>query len=248
MTPRTIRSILAGKFVATLWLSLIFTGPASASTILIDDFVTPQSVTATASSPVAFSSVPAPEAIGGERDMELSLTGGFTSLSLSSNPFGGELLVHDSGATVTGSSVAVWDGPDANSAINYTGLGGVDLSTGLDAFMLNGLIADLAGEISVTVFDASDATGGTSSTSTLSLPGGMLVPTDVALPYASFTLAGINGAADFANIGAIRLAISNETSGSLDVLIGSITAVPEPSSALGLITACFAGLGMLRRR
>ncbi|MCA9198492.1 MAG: PEP-CTERM sorting domain-containing protein [Planctomycetales bacterium] len=246
MTTTKIRNTLAKVVILCCFLGL--TLQANAASILIDDFVTTQSITATASSPNAFSSVAAAEALGGERDMELQLTGGFTSLTLSANPFGGELLVHDSGATVTGSSVTVWDGLDNAAAIDYTGLGGVDLATGQDSFLLTGVVADLTGAISLTVYDASDATGGTSSTASISLPGGILAPTDMTLPYASFTTFGSNGAADFSNVGALKLEISNTTSGSLDVIIGSVSAVPEPNSAVLFFAAAGLMIGRIRRR
>jgi hypothetical protein len=248
MTFTTTRRIffasakLPAKYFVLSMAMLSFATSSWGSPIMIDDFLTPQSVTGTANTPNAFSSVAAPEAIGGERDMEVHLMGGFTSLSLSSNPFGGELLVHDSGATVTGMSTTVWDGVDGSSAINYSGLGGVDLLTGQDAVQLDFVVADLTGSISLTIYDASDATGATSSAATFSLPGGIFTPTQVLLPFTDFTTLGANGAANFANVGAIKLDISNDTTGSLDVIIGRISVVPEPGS---ITLALVAGLMMV---
>ncbi|MCA9166477.1 MAG: PEP-CTERM sorting domain-containing protein [Planctomycetales bacterium] len=223
---------------------------ANASTILIDDFITPQSVTATAAAPVATSSATAPEAIGGERDIRLQFLSGSTALTLASNPFGGELLIHDSGAAVKGTSLTVWDGPDNNAnVINPIGLGGVDLVTGgNNRFELDDVFADLVGEIVMTVYDASDATGNTWSRSTLALPGGMFTPTDIEIPFSSFTTFGINGAADFTNVGAISMLIGNTTTGSLDVQMSSIAVVPEPASCLlGLVGMGISCLSLRRR-
>lgn len=220
------------------------------SMIVIDDFTTTQSAVATASSPIASSSTMAPEAIGGERDMLVNLTGGFTSLSLNSNPFGGELLIHDSGATVTGYSLTVWDGIDMNAGtIDYDGLGGVDLTMGgmLNRFALSFLSADLAGSINLTVYDASDMTGNTWSSAEFLLPGSIFSPTDVDVMFSSFTDIGPNGAADFTNVGAISMMIQNESSGSLDVLLSSVSVVPEPTGIVTLLMGGLLTLGRLRR-
>jgi hypothetical protein len=208
---------------------------AQAAPILIDDFITPQAVTATAGFPTASSSVAAGEAIGGERDISVEMLAGFTSLSLSVSPFAGELLVHDSGASVLGSSLVVWDGPDSDpTTLDPAGLGGIDLTSGgtLDAFRLSYLLADLAGEVTMTVYDAGDATGDTWSQVTMLLPGGIFAPVDVDADYASFSTIGPNGAADFTNVGAISMQIANTSTGSLDVLLTRVECVPEPSAGL----------------
>jgi hypothetical protein len=219
---------------------LSLAGPAKAA-ILIDDFITQQSVSANPVTTVAGSSVAAAEALGGERDLLVTFVSGFSSLSLASNPFSGELLISDSGATVKGRSEVVWDGVDGDPfAVDPTGLGGVDLTTaGNNAFQFNVLFADLVGSIVFRVYDASDATGGTWSEGVLPLPGSIFVPVDLLLPFASLTTVGPNGAANLANVGALMMTIDNTVTGSLDVAIGKIEVVPEPS------TAFLAGLGLL---
>lgn len=221
--------------------------PASAATILIDDFITPQSISVTASTPTGSSIVSAPEALGGERDMKLALTSGFTSLTLSSNPFGGELLVHDSGATVKGISSTIWDGPDGSDDVDYDGLGGVDIGTGNNAFLLSGVVADLSGTISLIVYDASDASGQTWSQADFSLPGTVLAPSELQIPFTDFNFHGSGGAVDFANVGAIELQIENITTGSLDVILHSVSVVPEPSS-LWLALTGWGSLLLIKRR
>jgi hypothetical protein len=220
---------------AALVVALMLHRPTDAATILIDDFITVQSATATAGSPVGSSTIAAPEAIGGERDMHADLVGGNTSLSINSNPFGGEILIHDSGTAVTGFSMIVWDGLDGDPAtIDPTGLGGIDLTSGglNNAIRMTEFLADLTGTISLTVFDASDATGDTWSRAVLALPGGIFSPVDMDVLFTDFTVVGANGAASFTNVGAISMEIKNLTTGSLDVQMGSISAVPEPSSGL----------------
>jgi hypothetical protein len=166
----------------------------------------------------------------------VDMISGPTALSLIVNPWGGELLVHDSGASVQGSSMTVWDGPDGDPlALDPTGLGGVDLSAGgLDAFRLSYVLADLTGNVSLTVYDASDPTGNTWSKADVSLPGGIFAPVDIDVPFTDFTTVGLNGPASFSNVGAIALQITNSTNGSLDVLMSKVSVVPEP--ATGLLT------------
>ena len=186
--------------------------------------------------------------------MYVDLISGPTALTLSVNPFGGELLVHDSGAAVQGYSILTWDGMDGDpTSLDPTGLGGVDLSNGgmLDAFRLSYVLADLTGAVTMTVYDASDATGNTWSRATLNLPGGIFTPMDIDIPYGDFTTIGMNGPANFSNVGAISMRIANTTTGSLDVLISQVTAVPEPTAGLlslvGMAGA-FLPLRRLRRK
>lgn len=228
---------------------LLLTGPAKAA-ILIDDFITTQTVSANPVTTVNGSAALAPEAIGGERDLLVEFVSGFTSLSLASNPFSGELLISDSGATVKGRSTVIWDGKDGDpKVIDPTGLGGVDLTVGgNNAFEFNVLFADLVGSVVFRVYDASDATGDTWSEGTLALPGGVFAPVDLFLPFASLTTVGPNGAASLANVGALTMLIDNTTTGSLDVAIGDIYAVPEPSTLLLAGLGLVGLVGLARRR
>jgi hypothetical protein len=218
---------------------------------MIDDFVTKQTSLATASAPANSSTATAPEAIGGERDMQVALISGRTALSLNINPFDGELLIHDSGAQVRGYSLTVWDGMDMDPiSLDPTGLGGVDLTDGglNDRIRLSQVTADLTGSISMTVYDAGDASGNSWSQAVFSLPGGVFTSTDIDIPFTDFTNVGAGGAASFSNVGAISMRIENTTTGSLDVEMASVVAVPEPATCL-LATLGLVGLLVpLRRR
>jgi hypothetical protein len=237
--------------VAALLLVAVTTSAARSATIMIDDFVTQQSSLATAAAPANSSTASAPEAIGGERDMQVALISGKTALSLNVNPFGGELLIHDSGAQVRGYSLTVWDGMDMDPiALDPAGLGGLDLTDGgrNDKIRLSQVTADLTGSMLLTVYDSSDASGNTWSQAVVALPGGIFASADIDVPFTNFTNVGAGGAASFANVGAISMRIENTTTGSLDVEMASIFAVPEPAACL---LATFGLLGLLiplRRR
>jgi hypothetical protein len=155
------------------------------------------------------------------------------------------------GAAVKGFSLLVWDGPDGDpNTIDATGLGGVDLTGGgsNDKIRLSELLADLTGTISLTVFDAADATGNTWSRAIFALPGGIFVPTDIDIPFSDFSLVGSNGAASFTNVGAFSMEIKNLTTGSLDVQMGAISAVPEPATGLMWLLGSLATLVARRPR
>jgi len=228
---KCVRRVLQG--VAGLCLAVV-TAPIQAAPIMIDDFITAQSIFATAATPIATASATAPETIGGERDIKLQYLSGSTAISVSTNPFGTGLFIHDSGSAVKGSSLTVWDGKDSNgNVIDYDGLGGANLvAGGLNAFEMKDVLADLVGDLILTVYDASDIAGNKWSRATLNLPGGMFAPTDILMPYASFVTVGPGGAASFANVGAISMEVKNATTGSLDVEMSSIQAVPEPATGL----------------
>lgn len=232
-------------------MALAVAPSARAATIVIDDFMTSQSAVATAGSPIASSSIAAPEALGGERDMLVDLISGPTALSLSVNPFGGELLIHDSGAAVQGSSMTVWDGMDGDpTAIDPTGLGGVDITGGglNDALRLSYVLADLTGVVTLTVYDASDASGATWSRAIVNLPGGIFAPVDIDVPFTDFSTVGVNGAASFSNVGAISLQIANTSTGSLDVLLSRISTVPEPATGLLVLCGLVGAIGVANTR
>jgi hypothetical protein len=251
---------MASPGILAKWISrsaaglglVLATAAAQATPLMIDDFITSQTVSATSGTPIATSSTTALEALGGERDIRVEFLSGSTVISLSTNPYGGEFLIHDSGAAVKGSSLTVWDGPDMNAnLIDFDGLGGVDLlqGGGLDALQISDLLADVVGDVTLTIYDAGDPTGSKWSSAVYSIPGAIFAPVNVTIPYSSFTTLGPGGAADFSNVGAISLAISNTTTGSLDVQMSSLQAVPEPSGALLALggLACLAGRMRSRR-
>ena len=97
----------------------------------IDTFdVATQSASATSTQPSASSSVAAPEAIGGERDLFVQLTSPAGRLETVVNETTIGQIDFGSLGSSTGVRRVVWDGPDGSSNLNPTGLGGMDLTVG----------------------------------------------------------------------------------------------------------------------
>jgi uncharacterized repeat protein (TIGR01451 family)/fimbrial isopeptide formation D2 family protein len=156
------------------------------------------------------------EAIGGERDIAATLTAG-TPLSTLSVFTNGNDYNHAQGATVFGASEIVWDGPDGDGMnTDPIGLGGIDLTGGntQDAFSLTLNSADLGSNLILEVY----TDGGNASSQAISLPGAVVAPTVLTIPYAGFTpMMGVG--ADFTNVGAITFRIDGTATNALDVVI-----------------------------
>jgi hypothetical protein len=184
---------------------------------LIDDFqVTQASLAGTGSS-----TVPAASALGGERDLAVTTSAGTISAGVS---LGVARIVGDGSAS--GTVELVWDGADADAgALANTGLGGVNLEAGGDNAFVIGL-SILAGSpaLTLTVFSGADASSVTLSPLTASE-----LPQWVRVPFSNFA-----GSADFANVGAIRLACSGLASATigLDFIRTGSTAIDTPVEAL----------------
>jgi hypothetical protein len=174
------------------------------------------------------SGVTAPDAIGGAR---------YVSLTRQTSVNGADVFVNagsvafSTNANVTASSTFTWDGSTA-SALNPTGLGGVDLtSAGSNIQMSLGLQADQPGGL-ITIIIYTDATH--VSQATVTTVGG---PTfDISnILFSNFVSTGSSGGADFTNVGAVQLFIDDVSQGtplSLDAQVNFLaaTAAPEPSS------------------
>ena len=182
----------------------------------IDDFdTTQQSVIDTVSDglPVVASD-PAPEAIGGERDLFVNLTSANGSIALNvDDPILPNLLVFEARATGDGVRKISWDGTDGDALIlDDAGLGSVDLTKGGDSLGLRLQIgADLLGGSAIVRLYSDDGVVGTTSrysTATLAIPqtGGAVPLQSEFLPFTQFTSAG-GGGVDLTAVGAIELEI-----------------------------------------
>src|SRR5262245_37998166 len=100
--------------------------------VVIDSFDTNQDVTVSGmpSGPLdSFSSVLAPEALGGERDVYVKRTSPNTgSVNNKVNTEVAGHLEYLSGGSSTGYAEITWDGVDGLVGVNHTGLGGSDLT------------------------------------------------------------------------------------------------------------------------
>ncbi|HZF14297.1 MAG TPA: IPTL-CTERM sorting domain-containing protein [Thermoanaerobaculia bacterium] len=197
---------------AALACLLIVPAAARAQSITIDSFATGQA-TQTLTFPPAGSttsaSVSGAGILGGERDVEVNLAGGVTAGNGISAGVAGGLFSHSQDATITGTSQLVWDGADGAAAVNPTGLGGIDLTAAgvQDAFLLNVVSSDLTFTLTIEVW--SDA--GNASSMTLKVPGPIVSPTGIYIPYSLLTTA-LGTGADFTHVGAVAFTLGSTTS------------------------------------
>lgn len=237
---------------SSLWLSiaLLTITMTCRAEVVIDDFATYQtlSVGGPPAGPLSdFVTQTTLEAIGGERDVYLERTSanaGTVAMDVSGSV--ASQLSYASAPFTSGNLLLTYDGNDGSSALNPTGLGGVDLTQlGANTGVFLRATSDLGSILTFTIY--TDATH--FSTASIAIGAD---PTftfqDYFTPFTSFAAGGIGGA-DFTSVGAISLLLNGATQGtdvSLETVVAAPTPVPEPTGAL-LIAA--AGLFFhLRRR
>jgi uncharacterized repeat protein (TIGR01451 family) len=185
--------------------------------LVIDSFdETQQSVSDSTNDGVPVtSSLPASDAIGGERDLFVNKTSVDGAVELSvDDPLLPNVLTFDSIRTGQGDRRLTWDGPDGDATrVDDTGLGDLDLTSNDTALGLQLQIgADLPGGNAVVRLYSNDNNAGTAnrfSTATIPIPqtGGTVPFVAEFVPYSSFTPTS-QGGADINNIGAIELEIT----------------------------------------
>lgn len=222
------RSVLAGLAAAVLPLAV--TPPAHAA-LDIDRFVTQQVLDLPFGGvDGAFSSVAAPEVLGGERDAALQRLTGTEPATLLINPTGTDrLLSGESGPSSLVEWVIVWDGADGDPAVDETGLGGVDLTQGgANTGFLVRVRTDVAASLQIELTD----TSGGSTSAELALPGGDQTLVSRFLPFSAFDEPGIA-----ADVGSVSLVLGGQT--GLDAQLDFvIVRAPEPAAGAGLAAAC----------
>lgn len=201
------------------WVAVGASG--SFAQVLVDDFAFDQGplvLTAVADIGMTTGSTAVGAGIlGTERDMDLTLVGGSAGLGVLTLVDGGDTYNHSQDTTVTAISRVVWDGADGDyTTIDFTGLGGLDLTAGVpvqNAFDIELVSADLG---STLIFDVwTDA--GNSSTYSLALPGGALNQV-FTIKFGDFVVSSGAGA-DFTNVGAIRMTVDGSAVSGLDVTV-----------------------------
>lgn len=178
----------------------------------IDSFnSTDQTVTASGTSgTTANSSIAAPEAVGGERDLFVELTSTATSISIDVAATAQQLMEFSASATATGTRTITWDGADGDAtSLDPVGLGGIDLTqAGANTGFLLQVGADQSdAQLRITAH----TDGSNSSTSTVTLPNTAGPANDLLfVPLSGFTVASGTGV-DFTNIGALEFEILQGT-------------------------------------
>lgn len=158
--------------------------------------------------------------LGAERDVLVQATsgpeGGETKVSVQGSTF-----IHSQTTDTTGRSLLVYDGMDANTAVDYDGLcpspssDCVDLTQGdlSNGFRFSLMFDDLPVDVRIRVYDGSDSTGGKWSEETFEslFPGGVYSTGDYSPPfdvYVEFAAIAAgdkgSGGADFTNVGAVE--------------------------------------------
>ena len=145
---------------------------------------------------------------------------------------GSGALTHMQLASSMGTTLIVWDGPDANSTLNPTGLLGADFTNGgvEDRLDIPLLVSNFSAPVTLAAYTDAD----NYSTVTVSLPGS--IPPDpqatLTVRFIDFVDAGVSGGADFSNIGAFLLEIDGSSTQGLAV---GFSTIPEPSTGTLLL-------------
>ena len=159
------------------------------------------------------------DALGGERDLSVTISSPAGSVALSANSFDQHLLEFMASATAVGTRVATWDGVDhAATTLNPTGLGGVDLTSAGASNALTLIIgADQPNGIA-TLRVYKDASNWSKIQIAIPDTGGAAT-SKVYATFSSFAI-GAGTGADFSKVGAIQLEIEGiaAVDGQIDLL------------------------------
>jgi hypothetical protein len=208
---KRIHFFLFGSGISLVLVLLAFVVVKAATTIgIIDHFDTFQTISAPGPSGSAADYIADSSVLGDERDIQAQVTSGVSgeSVDVSTDTGGNSIYSHSQGVTTQGWSQIVWDGPDHNATtIDYTGLGGVDLTNGSlsDRFVIGIAHKDSPqATILMTVYTDQDNW----SEYTLPMPTLINSLTEFQLLFADFTTgSGASGPADFTNVGAVALMV-----------------------------------------
>jgi uncharacterized repeat protein (TIGR01451 family) len=190
----------------------------------IDNFQTSQLVDANSTgSTTAASTIAASDALGGYQNLFVHLTSTFGDVNLNSDAFNQGVLEFNSSATGTGTRYIAWDGNNSATpaVLNYTGLGGVDLTSGGNDTGLELQIGTDHDNTTVTLLVYTDA--GDWSSAVVDVPNtGGADTSSVFVPYSSFSNGAGNGA-NFADVGAMVMQITgNQAANGQISTIGAV--------------------------
>ncbi|MEX2177008.1 MAG: DUF11 domain-containing protein [Pirellulaceae bacterium] len=220
---QTVGAVALGQFVRQVTISAA-QADGTAGTVF-DDFGDSPPVTVVADGVTNPNSLAADHAgaIGGERDMIVTLTGGTTTPSVTLTSTGNQ-LIFDSSFDAQGQFNVIYDGNDSDAnALAATGLAAQDLTqAGANSAVKVRAQADQAGA-TVRLRVYTDAVNFSDSAAVV-IPGTNTAE-DIVFHFAEFSDAGGTGA-DFANVGAIDLLIDTNTNATdgLVTLLGAFAA------------------------
>jgi len=255
------KKLMAGAGVAVI--------SAAAQATVIDDFLTPQSVTDTTANATAVTSSvvadPGTTILGGVRDISDSLitsTFGQGTSAATSQAGGVGFFNFNTGTGSTANALVQWDGTAGfagagPNGITPTGLGGADITSGgnLLGFRILTYNSDHPFQFEIAAY-SSAANFSIIRFQAHTTPGVVDPPIESLIPFIGFAACGASGGdvisvtcggtgVNFANLGALELRLFGTS--DLDLTIGLISSVPEPG-VLGLIGASMFGLAFARRR
>ncbi|MCC6354922.1 MAG: hypothetical protein IT577_13620 [Verrucomicrobiae bacterium] len=235
---------------AAACLTLCGVGPATATYIYIDTFSSPTQSLSTGVGGAAtnvFDYTNSTVAVGNERELLLVRTNEttgvpMTSIVASSLSNG---ITYATPANGLGYVRAIYDGVDASSNLNFSGLASLDLTDGgnNDRFQIRGGADVSNGFFIVTVYSsASDY-----SQQVLPVPANTFLESAFTNFYFTFTgMTDFGNGANFEDVNAIVLELNGLSQPGIDFRLNLFVAIPEPSGwwpAAGL-----AAVVLLRRR
>lgn len=226
--------------VAGACVTLLFAGQAAqADILLIDDFITGQSVSQTGTGSSS-DSVVAPEALGGTRDIVLTVGDGGGESEVLVNSASNDRLRFNNPTAVVSTAEIQWDG-NGSSDLDTGGLGGMDFSS-YDDLRVGVFASDQEAKIVFDIYTSETEV----SQATFDIPAD--VDEEIfSIPFAAFTPTGSDGGADLGSVEALVAGITGEP--ALDIQLDFVEAaseVPEPAP-IALVSAGLIGLFMARR-
>ena len=231
MSISIIKRKLAVLIICVLVLVTLPVRTIRADKIGVDDFnVADQEVRDPPLNPPPQSSaVDYASAIGGERDMTITRTGGSNNVTARTGDTN-DYMSYSQETLTYGTLAIVWDGDDGDpDNIDYSGLGSQDLTdTGTNTgFYVHLVENDKAFDLTITVWTDEDNW----AYYTYNVPQ---LQSDVTLnmPFTSFSTGA--GTLDWASVGAIRLYIDGSADTALDVTLDWITVDDDTPTAVTL--------------
>ncbi len=182
----------------------------------------------------------ATEALGGERDVVITVATDNGNIGVQVTPANQRLTI---GSSDTAGTVLVqYDGTDGSTTLSPTGLGGISLNGGETKSGMNiSVSTDQVANGSFQLRVYTDATN--FSTVTLNYPAGSdVAPVELFVPFSSFTQGvGAAGPANFNNVGAIEQFVDVEA--DQDVRVSLLESIRPEVATANLANVQFVSLG-----